>query len=103
MRRLVNALEILSEGAAIHARGLDDSLQLATAENKSLEERLAHAEKQVKAFTDKLAHAELKASTATEGLDQERGKLKAARSEFTDHSNRAEQPQIQAKRRRNRI
>ena len=84
MRRLVNALEILSEGAAIYARGLDDSLQLATAENKSLEERLAHAEKQVKAFTDKLAHAELKSASATEGLEQEKGKLKAARSEFTD-------------------
>ena len=84
MRRLVSALEVLSEGSAIHARGLDDSLQLATAENKSLEERLNHAEKQVKQLKEQLNLAEAKSSSLSETLEQERSRLKAARAEATD-------------------
>ena len=84
MRRLVNALEILSEGAAIHARGVDSSLQLATAENKSLEERLNHAEHQVRQLKDKLAAAESQLAGLAEGLEHERSKLKAAKAEAAD-------------------
>lgn len=84
MRRLVSALEILSEGAAIHARGLDDSLQLATAENKSLEERFNHAETQLKQLNEKLASAESKSSTLAEALDHEKSKVKAAKAEVAD-------------------
>jgi len=95
LRRLVNALEILSEGAAIHARGLDDSLQLATAENKSLEEKVAHAESQIKVLTERLATAEAKSGELREGVHQERSKLSALRSELADE--RAELHNLRAK------
>ena len=84
MRRLVNALEILSEGAAIHARGLDDSLQLATAENKSLEERLNHADSRAKQLNEKLASLDSKSSALNESLERERNKVKAAKAEAAD-------------------
>ncbi|KAI1617190.1 autophagy-like protein 11 [Exophiala viscosa] len=82
LRRLVNALEILSEGAAIHARGLDDSLQLATAELKALEEKASNAESQIKALTEQLSSAETRASELREDLSQERNKVSALRSEL---------------------
>ncbi|KAK4939106.1 oligomeric, coiled-coil, peripheral membrane protein [Elasticomyces elasticus] len=82
LRRLVNALEILSEGASIHARGLDDSLQLATAEIKSLEEKGFNAESQIKALTGQLSSAETRASDLREDLSQERNKASALRSEL---------------------
>jgi autophagy-related protein 11 len=82
LRRLVNALEILSEGAAIHARGLDDSLQLATAENKSLEEKLANVEGQIKYLTGKLSSAESRTTEFRESLEQERRQISALRSEL---------------------
>ncbi|KAJ9610197.1 oligomeric, coiled-coil, peripheral membrane protein [Cladophialophora chaetospira] len=82
LKRLVNALEILSEGAAIHARGLDESLQLTTAENKSLEEKLANVEGQIKNLTEKLSGAEGRATEFRESLEQERNKISALRSEL---------------------
>ncbi|KAK7890817.1 oligomeric, coiled-coil, peripheral membrane protein [Exophiala xenobiotica] len=83
LRRLVNAIEILSEGAAFHARGLDDSLQLATAENKALEDKLSHAEAQIKTVTEQLSAAETRAGKLGEDLRQERSKVSALRSELT--------------------
>jgi autophagy-related protein 11 len=82
LKRLVNALDMLSEGAAIHARGLDDSLQLATAENKSLEEKLANVEAQVQNLTERLSGAEGRTTEFRENLEQERNKLSALRSEL---------------------
>ncbi|KEF61044.1 uncharacterized protein A1O9_02608 [Exophiala aquamarina CBS 119918] len=82
LRRLVNALEILSEGAAIHARGLDDSLQLAIAENKALEEKVIQGEYQIKSLTSRLSAAETRASETRENLDQEKSKVSALRSEL---------------------
>ncbi|EXJ88005.1 hypothetical protein A1O1_04932 [Capronia coronata CBS 617.96] len=82
LRRLVNALEILSEGAAIHARGLDESLQLATAENKSLEEKVTHNESQIKSLTAELSNAETRSNELRESLEQERSKISALRSEL---------------------
>lgn len=82
LRRLVSALEILSEGAAIHARGLDDALQLATAENKALEEKVFHGEGQIKLLTDQMTAAETRANELRESLEQERSKISALRSEL---------------------
>ncbi len=82
LKRLVNALEILSEGAAIHARGLDDSLQLATAENRSLEEKLANVEGQIKRMTVKLSGAEGRATEFRESLEQEQSKISTLRTEL---------------------
>ncbi|KIY03699.1 uncharacterized protein Z520_00390 [Fonsecaea multimorphosa CBS 102226] len=82
LRRIVNALEILSEGAAIHARGLDDSLQLATAENKSLEEKLSNAESEIKLLTEKLSTMEARANELREDLEQERSKISVLKTEL---------------------
>jgi autophagy-related protein 11 len=82
LKRLARALEILSEGAAIHARGLDDSLQLATAENKSLEDKLAHLDRQLKSVSAKTTAAEARSSSLNETLEHERNKLKAVRDEL---------------------
>ena len=95
LKRLVNALEILSEGAAIHARGLDDSLQLATAENKSLEEKLANVEGQIKNLAEKLSGAEGRATEFRESLEQERNKVSALRAELA--SERTEMHAIREK------
>ncbi|KIX03353.1 uncharacterized protein Z518_06905 [Rhinocladiella mackenziei CBS 650.93] len=82
LRRLVNALEILSEGAAIHARGLDDSLQLATAENKALEEKVSHGEAQIKLLRQQISTAEARAGELREDLEQERSKISTLRTEL---------------------
>ncbi|KPI40323.1 Autophagy-related protein 11 [Cyphellophora attinorum] len=82
--RLARALEILSEGAGIHARRLDDNLQLATAENKSLEDNVTHMEAEVKNLTSRLSSAESKSASLGESLDHERSKLKAVRVELAD-------------------
>ncbi|KAL2436265.1 Autophagy-related protein 11 [Exophiala dermatitidis] len=88
LQRLVNALEILSEGAAIHTRGLDDSLQLALAENKALEEKVLQTESQVKALVAQLSMAETQSAELRESLDQERSKMSGLRTELA--SERAE-------------
>ncbi|KAK5260769.1 oligomeric, coiled-coil, peripheral membrane protein [Exophiala xenobiotica] len=95
LRQLVNAIEILSEGAAFHARGLDDSLQLATAENKALEDKLSHAEAQIKTVTEQLSAAETRAVELGEDLRQERSKVSALRSELTGE--RAEMDNLREK------
>jgi autophagy-related protein 11 len=82
--RLVGALEILSEGAAIHARGLDDNLQLATAEGKALEEKSTHAEKMVQELRARLTTAEAETGSLRQTVEHERSKLKAAREEVDD-------------------
>ncbi|KAK6373554.1 oligomeric, coiled-coil, peripheral membrane protein [Exophiala oligosperma] len=82
IRRLINALEILSEGAAIHARGLDDSLQLATAENKALEDKLNHAEAQIKSMLEQISAAEARVSQLQEDLKQEKSKVSMLRTEL---------------------
>ena len=80
--RLVRALEILSEGAAIHSRGLDDHLHLLTAENKTLEEKVRHTEDRIKSLTTQLTSLETKAAEAREVLGQERSKASSLRSEL---------------------
>ena len=95
LKRLVNALEILSEGAAIHARGLDDSLQLATAENNSLEEKLTNAEGQIKILTEQLSKTETRANELRENLEHERSKISALRAELA--TERAEMHSLREK------
>lgn len=80
--RLVRALEILSEGAAIHSRGLDDHLHLLTAENKTLEEKARHTDDRIKSLTAQLTSMETKATEAREVLGQERSKASSLRSEL---------------------
>ncbi|OAL29753.1 putative endo-1,3(4)-beta-glucanase 2 [Fonsecaea nubica] len=95
LHRLVNALEILSEGAAIHARGLDDSLQLVTAENKLLEEKLASAESETKTLTEKLSTMEQRANELREDIEQERSKISVLKTELAGE--RAEMDSLREK------
>lgn len=81
-RRLVSALEIVSEGAAIHARGLDDALQLATAESKSQQDSIISLEAKIARLEGALEHANRQNSNVQEELGQERSKLTAIRSEL---------------------
>lgn len=84
LRRLVNALEVVSEGASIHARGLDDALQLATAENKSNEGVIGKHEAQIERLNFTLEELRRAKSESEETLRQERSKLSVVRSELSD-------------------
>lgn len=84
LKSLIRAIEVVSEGAAIHARGMDDAVQLATAEKRSQEEKLKSLEGQLAQTNDQLAIASKEATDKNEELLQERNKLVAVRSELTD-------------------
>ena len=84
LQRLVTAIEILSEGLAIHARGLEEATQLSSAENKSLEEKVAQSEAQIKQLRDKVTSEEMESFSVRETLAQERNRLKSLRSELAD-------------------
>ena len=84
LAKLSKAIEILSEGHAIHTRGLEDAANLASAENKDLEDRLAEAETQLKAVHEELKSEKLDSFSVREGLAQERSKVQSLRAELVD-------------------
>jgi autophagy-related protein 11 len=84
LAKLVKAIEILSEGHAIHTRGLEDAANLSSAENKDLEERLAQAEGQLKSVRGELRSEKAGSSSIREALAQERSKVHSLRSELVD-------------------
>jgi autophagy-related protein 11 len=84
MGRLSSAIEILSEGLAIHARNSEEAAQLALAENKSLEEQMMQSKSKLEQVTNKLVVEETESFTLREMLAQERGKLASSRNELTD-------------------
>jgi autophagy-related protein 11 len=87
LAKLVKAIEILSEGHAIHTRGLEDAASLSSAENKDLEERLAQAEAQLKSVREELRSEKVDSSSIREALAQERSKVHSLRSELLDEQN----------------
>ena len=87
LAKLVKAIEILSEGQAIHTRGLEDAASLASAENKDLEERLAQTEAQLKSVRQELKTEKAESSSFREALSQERSKVDSLRSELADEQN----------------
>jgi autophagy-related protein 11 len=87
LAKLVKAIEILSEGHAIHTRGLEDAASLSSAENKDLEERLGHAEVQLKSVREELKAEKVDSSSIREALAQERSKVHSLRSELVDEQN----------------
>ena len=87
LAKLVKAIEILSEGHAIHARGLEDAANLSSAENKDLEERLGQAEAQLKSVREELKAEKVDSSSIREALAQERSKVHSLRSELVDEQN----------------
>lgn len=82
--RLARAVEILSEGLAIHARTTDEAAQLTSAENKSLEEQLAQIKNELDQAKNKLTHEETERLTLREEVTQERSKLASMRHKFND-------------------
>lgn len=84
LRRLVKAIEILSEGQAIHARGLEDAANSASAENRSLEEKATQAERQIQKLQERWEEEKAESSAVQEALTQERKKLASLRSELAD-------------------
>ena len=82
-KRLVRALEVLSEGSAIHMRGQDDALQLATAETKSLEEKVTHFESQTTRLSSRVEEEQGVSTTLRESLTVERSRLTALQEELT--------------------
>jgi autophagy-related protein 11 len=87
LAKLVKAIEILSEGHAIHARGLEDAANLSSAENKDLEERLGQAEAQLKSVREELKAEKVDSASIREALAQERSKVYSLRSELVDEQN----------------
>lgn len=82
--RLASAIEILSEGLAIHARNSEEAAHLASAENKSLEEQVARTKNELEQARNKLITEETETFTLREVLAQERGKVASLRHELAD-------------------
>ncbi|KKY26748.1 putative taz1-interacting factor 1 [Phaeomoniella chlamydospora] len=82
--KLVSAIEILSEGLAIHARSSDELAQLVSAENKQLETRIAKAESDVAVLKDDVVAKELETIHVKEALSEERSKLGSLRAELVN-------------------
>ncbi|RMD41527.1 hypothetical protein DV735_g3620, partial [Chaetothyriales sp. CBS 134920] len=82
LKRLADALEILSEGAAIHARGLDDSLQLVTAEKKSLEERIEGLQREKEELEERLEASRGQHHMAEQMMKMARSNEASAREEI---------------------
>jgi autophagy-related protein 11 len=84
MGRLASAIEILSEGLAIHARNSEEAAQLASAENKSLEEQVMQSKSKLEQVKNMLVVEETESFTLRETLAQERSKLASSRNELAD-------------------
>lgn len=80
--RLVHAIEILSEGLAIHARGSDEVAQLVSAENKSLEARIERMEKDKKMLKDDITSKEAEMLHVQELFGEEKSKLASLHTEL---------------------
>ncbi|KAK2767776.1 oligomeric, coiled-coil, peripheral membrane protein [Arachnomyces sp. PD_36] len=78
---LVRAIEILSEGLAIHARSSDDKAAELSAENKSLEEKLSQLETENEQLKEK---RETELTELRDELEQEKSKLSTVKAEQED-------------------
>jgi autophagy-related protein 11 len=84
LSKLVTAIEILSEGLSIHARGLEEKLQLVTAETKELEEKVNHAESQSRKLERQAEDHEATSTSLRDALSRETGKLASVRADLAD-------------------
>ncbi|KAK5950443.1 oligomeric, coiled-coil, peripheral membrane protein [Knufia fluminis] len=89
-RRLVNALEVLAEGAAFHARGLDDQIQLANAQSKASEEKIEHLETQLQKAHSSKEDQESRLGQKDEQLRQVQHTLETVRKEFEEEKAQVE-------------
>lgn len=84
LAKLVTAIEILSEGLSIHARGLEEKLQLATAENRELEAKVSHSESRLYRLQKETEDHESTSASLRDALSRESGKLASVRAELND-------------------
>lgn len=82
--KLVTAIEILSEGLSIHARGLEEKLQLATAETKELEDKVNHGDSQLRKLEKQVEGRESTTTSLRDALSRESGKLASVRADLAD-------------------
>ncbi|PGH18044.1 hypothetical protein AJ79_00670 [Helicocarpus griseus UAMH5409] len=81
---LVKAVEILSEGLAIHATGADEAAAKANDENKSLTEKLEQMETEIDRLKASLTAEETEKSRLQTTLSEETLRLSAIKSELED-------------------
>ncbi|OJD15772.1 hypothetical protein AJ78_03990 [Emergomyces pasteurianus Ep9510] len=81
---LVRAIEVLSEGLAIHSKGADEASAKANEENKSLSERADQMETEIEDLRTRLAKAETERSRLQTMLSEETLKLSVVRTELED-------------------
>ncbi|KAK5106614.1 oligomeric, coiled-coil, peripheral membrane protein [Lithohypha guttulata] len=93
LKRLASALEVLAEGATIHARGLDDALQLATAQGKASEEKIEQLEVQVKRVQSTKKEVEARLNQKDEQLRGAQHSVDTLRSELNGERRQVEQLQ----------
>ncbi|PGH04025.1 hypothetical protein GX51_03695 [Blastomyces parvus] len=81
---LIRAIEVLSEGLAIHSKGADEASAKASEENKCLLEKLEQMEAEVEGLRARLAAEESERSKLRKMLNEESIKLSAVRTELED-------------------
>lgn len=87
---LVKAVEVLSEGLAIHAKRSEESAAKAAAENKALEERLTKMEAEAEKLREVSAARESELAKLRDELSQERSRLSALKSELDEERSQLE-------------
>lgn len=87
---LIKAIEVLSEGLAIHAKGSEESAAKAAAEIKTLEERLTQMEAEAEKLREVSGTREFELSKLRDELSQEKSKLYAVTSELDDERSELE-------------
>lgn len=95
LKRLVGALEVLAEGATIHARGLDDALQLATAQGKVNDEKIEQLESQLNRLQTTKKELEEQLSGKNDQLRSAQHSLDTVRAELADERKQVERLQAQ--------
>ncbi|OAX80186.1 hypothetical protein ACJ72_05483 [Emergomyces africanus] len=81
---LVRAIEVLSEGLAIHSKGADEASTKANEEIMSLSERVEQMESEIEGLRTRLATEEMERSRLQTMLSEETLKLSAVRTELED-------------------
>ena len=92
---LVKAIEVLSEGLAIHAKRSDETAAQVSDENKSLTEKMAQLESQLESLREELEAAKAGKHDAEEELHRERSNLSEVQLEH--ESERKELHELRSK------
>ena len=91
LTRLASTLEVLAEGATIHARGLDDALQLAIAQGKANEEKIEQLEAELKNNQLTKTNTAARIAEKDEQLRTAQHSLETLRFELADERKQIEQ------------